>query len=59
MDRQQGPPGKPLTYRDAGLDLDLYEQTIAGLMPLLRRTHTPRVLDGCGEHRTGPDLRAS
>ena len=48
MDRHQGPPERPLSYRDAGLDLDLYEQTIAGLMPLLRRTHTPRVLDGSG-----------
>jgi phosphoribosylformylglycinamidine cyclo-ligase len=48
MDRHQRPPAKPLSYRDAGLDLDLYEQTIAGLMPLLRRTHTPRVLDGAG-----------
>jgi phosphoribosylformylglycinamidine cyclo-ligase len=35
-------------YRDAGLDLDLYEQTLAGIAPLLRRTHTPRVLDGFG-----------
>jgi phosphoribosylformylglycinamidine cyclo-ligase len=42
-------PSRPsLTYRDAGLDLDLYEQTIAGMMPLLKRTHTPRVLDGLG-----------
>src|SRR5437667_5915806 len=38
----------PFTYRDAGLDLDLYEQSLAGIMPLLRRTHTPRVLDGRG-----------
>ena len=37
-----------LTYRDAGLDLDVYEQTIQGMIPFLRRTHTPRVLDGCG-----------
>src|SRR5438034_10630075 len=37
-----------LTYRDAGLDLDLYEQTLAGMAPLQRRTHTPRVLDGFG-----------
>lgn len=37
-----------LTYRDAGLDLDVYEQTIQGMIPLLRRTHTPRVLDGFG-----------
>lgn len=37
-----------LTYKDAGLDLELYEKTLAGMMPLLRRTHTPRVLDGFG-----------
>src|SRR5437879_3193347 len=37
-----------LTYRDAGLDLDLYEQSLAGMPPLLKRTHTPRVLDGFG-----------
>jgi phosphoribosylformylglycinamidine cyclo-ligase len=38
----------PLTYRDAGLDLDLYEQSLACMPPLLKRTHTPRVLDGFG-----------
>src|SRR5947208_13383780 len=38
----------PVSYRDAGLDLDVYEQTLAGMLPLLRRTHTPRVLDGFG-----------
>jgi phosphoribosylformylglycinamidine cyclo-ligase len=37
-----------VSYRDAGLDLDVYEQTLAGIAPLLRRTHTPRVLDGFG-----------
>src|SRR5882672_2404809 len=37
-----------LTYRDAGLDLDLYEQSLAHMPPLLKRTHTPRVLDGFG-----------
>jgi phosphoribosylformylglycinamidine cyclo-ligase len=37
-----------LTYRDAGLDLDLYEQALAGMVPFLKRTHTPRVLDGFG-----------
>src|SRR5438105_863856 len=36
------------TYRDAGLDLDLYEQSLASMPPLLKRTHTPRVLDGFG-----------
>src|SRR5438445_743949 len=37
-----------LTYRDAGLDLDLYEKSLAAMVPFLRRTHTPRVLDGFG-----------
>src|SRR5213595_1860783 len=37
-----------VSYRDAGLDLDIYERTIAALPPLLRRTHTPRVLGGFG-----------
>jgi len=39
---------KPITYRDAGLDLDTYEQTLACMPPLMRRTHSPRVLDGFG-----------
>jgi phosphoribosylformylglycinamidine cyclo-ligase len=37
-----------LSYRDAGLDLDLYEQSLACMPPLLKRTHSPRVLDGFG-----------
>src|SRR5436305_13040693 len=37
-----------LTYRSAGLDLDVYEQSIQAIAPLVRRTHTPRVLDGFG-----------
>src|SRR5882724_8985523 len=37
-----------LTYRDAGLDLELYEQSLRAMAPFLRRTHTPRVLDGMG-----------
>jgi phosphoribosylformylglycinamidine cyclo-ligase len=41
------PPDK-LTYRAAGLDLDVYEQSLAAMVPFLRRTHTPRVLDGFG-----------
>lgn len=38
----------PLTYQSAGLDLDTYGETLAGIAPFLRRTHTPRVLDGFG-----------
>ena len=37
-----------LTYRDAGLDLDLYEQSLAGMVPFLKRTQSARVLDGFG-----------
>src|SRR5207244_542258 len=37
-----------LTYKDAGLDLELYEKSLAGMVPFLKRTHTPRVLDGFG-----------
>ena len=37
-----------LTYKDAGLNLDAYEQTLTAMPPLLKRTHTPRVLDGFG-----------
>ena len=38
----------PITYRDAGLDLDKYEESLSYMPPLMRRTHTPRVLDGFG-----------
>src|SRR6516164_1875037 len=37
-----------LTYRDAGVDLELYEHSLAGMVPFLKKTHTPRVLDGFG-----------
>ena len=43
------PPSQtPLTYRSAGLDLDLYEQTLSGMVPFIKRTHSARVLDGFG-----------
>lgn len=32
-------------YKSAGVDLDTYEQTIAGIGPLLKRTFSPRVMD--------------
>jgi phosphoribosylformylglycinamidine cyclo-ligase len=37
-----------LTYRDAGLDLDVYDRTLDAIKPLVQRTHNPRVLDGFG-----------
>ena len=39
---------KKLTYQDAGVDIDLYEQSLAGMLPFIKRTHTPRVIDGFG-----------
>jgi len=39
---------KKLTYQAAGVDIDLYEQSLAGMIPLVKRTHTPRVMDGFG-----------
>lgn len=33
------------TYRDAGVDLDVNQQAMRQLPPLMRRTHTPGVLD--------------
>src|SRR5438093_11450543 len=44
----QGARQPPLSYRAAGLDLELYEQSLASMAPFLKRTHTPRVLDGFG-----------
>src|SRR5262245_5486247 len=41
-------PPKKLDYRAAGLDLDVYEQTLQAIAPLVRGTHSPRVLDGFG-----------
>lgn len=36
---------QPIDYRAAGVDLQTYEETIARLPPLLRRTYTPRVIE--------------
>jgi phosphoribosylformylglycinamidine cyclo-ligase len=37
-----------LTYQSAGVDFDLYEHSLAAMLPFVKRTHTPRVLDGFG-----------
>ena len=39
---------EPIDYKAAGVDLDTYEETMAQLPPLLKRTYTPRVLDWPG-----------
>jgi len=47
--RDSAPASAPapggLTYRSAGLDLDLYDQAMERLPALMRQTHTPRVMD--------------
>ncbi|MBS0266702.1 MAG: hypothetical protein JSS02_32540, partial [Planctomycetes bacterium] len=40
-----GAEDAPLTYRSAGLDLDLYDQAMSRLPALMQKTHTPRVMD--------------
>ena len=42
-----------LTYRDAGLDLEVYEQTLASIAPLLKRTHSPRVISDSTSGKRG------
>jgi phosphoribosylformylglycinamidine cyclo-ligase len=36
---------EPIDYKAAGVDLDTYEETMAQLSPLLKRTYTPRVIE--------------
>jgi phosphoribosylformylglycinamidine cyclo-ligase len=41
-------PSKPLTYKDAGVDIEAGEQTVRRIRPLVERTYTPRVLQRYG-----------
>ena len=41
-------PGPGLTYAAAGVDLDKYDSFIRTIGPMIRRTHTPRVIDNPG-----------
>ncbi|MDR2244644.1 MAG: phosphoribosylformylglycinamidine cyclo-ligase, partial [Burkholderiales bacterium] len=38
----------PLTYRDAGVDIDAGEALVDRIKPLARRTMRPEVLNGIG-----------
>ena len=42
------PEPQPVDYKSSGVDLDAYEQTMALLPPLLRRTYSPRVIEWPG-----------
>jgi phosphoribosylformylglycinamidine cyclo-ligase len=39
---------KPLTYRDAGVDIDAGDEAVRRIAPLARSTHRPEVLGGIG-----------
>ena len=45
---QTDSPMAKVTYKDAGVDLDVYQESMSRIRRLLRRTHTPRVLSGAG-----------
>ena len=40
--------GKPMTYKEAGVDIDAGEEMVRRISPLVRRTRDPRVLDRFG-----------
>ncbi|MBS0193435.1 MAG: phosphoribosylformylglycinamidine cyclo-ligase [Proteobacteria bacterium] len=41
-------PATPLTYRDAGVDIDAGEAVVEGIKPLVARTFRPEVMGGLG-----------
>ncbi|MER3415311.1 MAG: phosphoribosylformylglycinamidine cyclo-ligase [Gemmataceae bacterium] len=47
-DKKGTPAPKGISYRDAGVNLDIYERTLQAIEPLVRRTYSPRVLQGFG-----------
>ena len=40
--------GTPMTYKDAGVDIDAGEEMVDRIVPLVKRTYSPRVLDQFG-----------
>jgi phosphoribosylformylglycinamidine cyclo-ligase len=47
-----------LTYQSAGVDLHLYEKSLAGMIPYLKRTHSPRVVPSPFPPRAGGGKKA-
>jgi len=39
---------KPLTYRDAGVDIEAGDEAVRRIVPLAKSTHRPEVLGGIG-----------
>ena len=42
------PPVKPMTYKEAGVDIDAGDEMVDLIRPLVERTYTPRVMSGYG-----------
>jgi phosphoribosylformylglycinamidine cyclo-ligase len=42
------PPQRPVTYRDAGVDIDAGDELVERIKPMVRRTQRPEVLAGIG-----------
>jgi phosphoribosylformylglycinamidine cyclo-ligase len=42
------PPSSPVTYRDAGVDIDAGDALVERIKPIVRATHRPEVLGGIG-----------
>ncbi|MDY6912997.1 MAG: phosphoribosylformylglycinamidine cyclo-ligase [Planctomycetota bacterium] len=40
--------GKPITYKDAGVDIEAGEKLVSQIKPLVKRTFTPRVVESYG-----------
>ena len=40
--------GRSLTYKETGVDIDAGDEMVRRIRPLVKRTHTPRVLDNFG-----------
>jgi len=41
-------PVKPMTYKDSGVDIDAGDEMVDRIVPLVKRTYSPRVLDKFG-----------
>ncbi|HEX7116519.1 MAG TPA: phosphoribosylformylglycinamidine cyclo-ligase, partial [Steroidobacter sp.] len=42
------PPTEPITYKDAGVDIDAGEELVERIKPLVKRSMRPEVLGGLG-----------
>ncbi len=48
MSKDNSPHNRPLTYRDAGVDIDAGDAFVERIKPMVKRTMRPEVLNGIG-----------